>query len=89
MAAHAEVETLYRLDRDVGFDPWEPAAPEALEFAAERLAAGAEMLAVLWWSAWVESATPLPPDRRGGGEGGDPGAAVRGEPAGSAEAVRR
>ena len=55
MAAHAEVETLYRLDRDVGFDPGSPAHPEALEFAARRLAAGAEMLAVLWWSAWVES----------------------------------
>ncbi|MDE2654256.1 MAG: hypothetical protein OXI71_10650 [Gemmatimonadota bacterium] len=72
LTAHAEVETLYRIDRDVGFDPWEPADPEALEFAAERLAAGAEMLAVLWWSAWVESATPLAPDRRGGGAGGAP-----------------
>ena len=58
MAAHAEVETIYRLDRDVGFDPERPAAPEALDFAAQRLAAGAEMLAVLWWSAWVESGTP-------------------------------
>ena len=35
MASHAEVETLYRLDRDVGFDPWRPAAPEALEFSVE------------------------------------------------------
>lgn len=60
MAAHAEVETLYRLDRDVGFDPGSPAHPEALEFAARRLAAGAEMLAVLWWSAWVESGPPGP-----------------------------
>ena len=58
IAAHAEVETIYRLDRDVGFDPERPAAPEALDFAAQRLAAGAEMLAVLWWSAWVESGTP-------------------------------
>lgn len=77
MASHAEVETLYRLDRDVGFDPWRPAAPEALEFAAERLAAGAEMLAVLWWSAWVESGTPLSSGRRGG------------VPAASAEDARR
>ena len=60
MAAHAEVETLYRLDRDVGFAADRPAHPEALEFTARRLAAGAEMLAVLWWSAWVESAAPGP-----------------------------
>ncbi|MDE2875787.1 MAG: hypothetical protein OXU69_02385 [Gemmatimonadota bacterium] len=58
LESHAEVETLYRLDRDVGFDPETPADPAAREFAAERLAAGARMLASLWWSAWVESASP-------------------------------
>lgn len=56
MEAHAEVETLYRLERDVGFAPDEPASDEAREFAARRLAAGADMLASLWWSAWLESA---------------------------------
>ncbi len=56
-ASNAEVETLYRLDRDVGFDPARPAAPETRAFAAERLAVGARMLADLWWSAWLESAT--------------------------------
>jgi len=61
--AHAEVETLYRLDRDVGFDPEEPAHPAAKDFAAERIAAGADMLAALWWSAWLESASPV---ERGG-----------------------
>ena len=30
------------------------------DFAAERLAAGARMLAVLWWSAWQESASESP-----------------------------
>ena len=58
LESHAEVETLYRLDRDVGFDPETPADPAARAFAAERLAAGARMLASLWWSAWLESASP-------------------------------
>jgi hypothetical protein len=49
------VDELYRLDRDVGFDPGGPASAESVAFAAERLAAGAQMLAVLWLSAWEES----------------------------------
>lgn len=56
-ASNAHVETLYRLDRDVGFDPTRPARPETRDFAAERLAVGARMLADLWWSAWLEGAT--------------------------------
>lgn len=66
LEAHAEVETLYRLDRDVGFDPGAPADPATLDFAAERLAAGARMLATLWWSAWMENA---PPSERDGARG--------------------
>ena len=69
MASHAEIETLYRLDRDVGFDPERPADPAAREFAAARLAAGADMLAALWWSAWVESASPLIQRMRDGAAG--------------------
>jgi hypothetical protein len=57
-ASNAEVETLYRLDRDFGFDPARPARSETRDFAAERLAVGARMLADLWWSAWLESASP-------------------------------
>jgi hypothetical protein len=34
-----------------------PRDPETRDFAAERLAVGARMLADLWWSAWLESAT--------------------------------
>ncbi len=56
-SSHARVEDLYRLDRDVGFDPDGPTRSETRDFAAERLAAGARMLAVLWWSAWQESAS--------------------------------
>ena len=62
-ATHAEVETLYRLDRDIGFEAEEELNPETRDFAAERLAAGAEMLAALWWSAWLESASPAGGDR--------------------------
>lgn len=50
----AEVEALYRLERDVGFSPDRAANRAARDFTADRLAAGAEMLALLWWSAWLE-----------------------------------
>ncbi len=59
LEAHAEVERLYALDRDEGFDPFAPASEMAVNFAARRMAAGAEMLATLWWSAWLESGAPL------------------------------
>lgn len=49
------VEELYRIDRDHGFEPDEPADPVSLEFAIERLSDGAAMLRDLWWSAWLES----------------------------------
>jgi hypothetical protein len=55
---HEQVQPLYRLDRDFGFDPDSPAQDEVSDFTAERLAAGARMLATLWWSAWNESASP-------------------------------
>lgn len=57
-ASNAQVPVLYRLDRDVGFDPSRAPTPATRDFAAERLAVGARMLADLWWSAWLESATP-------------------------------
>jgi hypothetical protein len=52
--SHRNVETLYRLERDFGFDPGGPFRPSARDFAADRLAAGATMLGSLWWSAWLE-----------------------------------
>ncbi len=64
--AHKRVEMLYLLDRDLGFDPGAEPDPVAREFAAERLAAGARMLATLWWSAWLESA---PTEGDGAGSG--------------------
>src|SRR5262245_42938735 len=36
-------------------------SPESVEFARQRLAAGAQMLANMWYTAWLESAKPLPP----------------------------
>ena len=55
-ASHAEVEALYRIERDAGFEPDRPAQAAARDFAASRLAAGADMLAVLWLAAWESSA---------------------------------
>lgn len=57
MEAHAEVERLYQLEKDHGFRPAERPSRESRDFAASRLASGAHMLAVLWWSAWLESET--------------------------------
>lgn len=54
-ASNVQVEELYRIDRDHGFDPRQPADPVSLDFAAERIAVGAEMLRDIWWTAWVES----------------------------------
>ncbi len=53
-ASHAQVERLYELEQAHGFRPDTP-HPETVEFAAERLAEGAEMLRALWWKAWLES----------------------------------
>ena len=53
--SHTHVAELYRLDRDIGFDPAAPMQVATRDFAARRLAAGADMLAELWWSAWLES----------------------------------
>ncbi len=56
LEAHRLVEALYRLDRDAGFEPDQPADLATVEFAASRIAAGGRMLAALWLSAWLESA---------------------------------
>ncbi len=60
LAAHEQVEMLYRLDLEIGFDPDAPAHEATVEFAAARIAAGAQMLAALWVSAWNESAAETP-----------------------------
>jgi hypothetical protein len=60
LESHAELERLYELEQEEGFDPFADAAPELRDFAARRLAAGADMLRTLWWSAWLESAEAAP-----------------------------
>jgi hypothetical protein len=52
------VERVYQLDKQKGFDG--AGTPEAKQFTAERLAAGASMLRDLIYSAWIESAKPVP-----------------------------
>ncbi len=54
--SNALVETLYRIDRDGGFDVLQPVKAEGKNFAVERLAAGASLLRDYWWSAWRNSA---------------------------------
>lgn len=50
---HGQLNTLYRLENRFGFVEDGTPAPETVDFAVERLAAGAEMLRDLWWSAWL------------------------------------
>ncbi|MGC2161234.1 MAG: nuclease [Silvibacterium sp.] len=52
------VPQVYQLDNEHGFDGKGTAAGR--QFAAERLAAGASMLRDLIYSAWLESAKPVP-----------------------------
>jgi hypothetical protein len=49
------VEPLYRLDRDGAFALVTPPSPQGVDFAGDRLAAGAGMLRDLWWSTWKNS----------------------------------
>jgi hypothetical protein len=52
--SNALVEELYILDKREQFSK-ENLAPEHKKFVAARLAAGAQMLRDLWWTAWVTS----------------------------------
>jgi len=54
-SSNATVERLYELEKEHGFEADEPHHPETREFALERLAAGAELLSAIWWTAWRES----------------------------------
>ncbi len=53
--SNATVERLYELEKLHGFESGGTPHPDNVEFAVERLAAGAEMLAAIWWTAWLES----------------------------------
>jgi hypothetical protein len=58
--SNALVEELYILDQREPFGG-ATVSPDHKRFAAARLAAGAEMLRDLWWTAWVTSAPPPAP----------------------------
>jgi hypothetical protein len=56
------VEPLYKIEKAGGFKANNnTGTPEAREFTVQRLAAGAQMTANLWYTAWLESAVD-PPD---------------------------
>lgn len=54
--SYSQLDRLYELDKISPFQP-ESTTPEQKTFAAARLAAGAEMLRDVWYTAWVTSAT--------------------------------
>ncbi|MBT8398048.1 MAG: hypothetical protein HKO65_11455 [Gemmatimonadetes bacterium] len=67
-ASNATVERLYRLEKEFGFEPDGRAHAETKEFVTERLTAGAEMLAAVWWTSWLDServAEAMREERRG------------------------
>jgi hypothetical protein len=52
--SHSLVERLYELDLEEAFGP-NTSGETHRAFASDRLAAGAEMLRDLWWTAWMTS----------------------------------
>jgi hypothetical protein len=60
LRSHERLDRLYELDQIEAFGRGTQSAAHK-DFAVERLAAGANMLRDLWWSAWLESAPQQPP----------------------------
>jgi len=52
------VENVYALEKAGGFTG--KGSPAAFDFTTHRLAAGSQMLLDLWYTAWLESAIPVP-----------------------------
>ena len=57
--SHQYVEKVYQLEKTGGFDG--EGTPESREFIRQRMAAGAQMLRDMWYSAWIQSAQDPPP----------------------------
>ncbi len=55
-ASHGFVKQVYEFDKSGSFNG--AGTPEAVKFTEERLAAGAQMLVDLWYTAWLQSAEP-------------------------------
>ena len=53
--SNRQVENVYMIEKAGGFNG--KGSPEAFTFTTRRLAAGAQMLLNLWYTAWLESAT--------------------------------
>jgi len=66
-ASNALVEKTYQLEKTGAFK--DTGTPEGREFVRQRLAAGAQMLLNLWYTAWEESAAAPPPYRPPAGTG--------------------
>ncbi len=64
LETHDQVPALYRLENTSRFDPEGSATDDQVDFTADRLAAGATLLGALWWSAWLDSARPIPNEGR-------------------------
>jgi len=62
-ASHDLVPKVYELDKAKAFE--RTGTPDSVKFLDQRLAAGAQMLLDLWYTAWIQSATPLPAYRGG------------------------
>jgi hypothetical protein len=58
--SHGYVEQVYQLEKGGGFDG--AGTPASREFIEQRMAAGAEMLRDLWYTAWLDSAVDPPPN---------------------------
>jgi hypothetical protein len=56
--SHYYVPQVYELDKSGGFDG--AGTLESLKFTQQRMAAGAQMLLNLWYTAWLQSAQPEP-----------------------------
>lgn len=56
--SQAKVEKVYQLEKACAFEG--KATPEGREFLRQQLGRGAQMLANLWYTAWVESAVEPP-----------------------------
>jgi hypothetical protein len=56
--SQALVEKVYQLEKTGAFNG--AGTPDGIEFEKQRLAAGAQMLVTMWYTAWEESAKPAP-----------------------------
>jgi hypothetical protein len=55
----ADLEPMYELEKSGEFNPMQPRA-KGTDFIATELARAGTMLGSLWYTAWLESAEPVP-----------------------------